>query len=145
VITLKNPTSVNLAVTEVKFNARDAFSYVPVSTSGLTTLEPTILLDDGTGWTLFTWKRSFPPLVTLAANGGEATLNFQAEGTLLPGTYASRAEVTASGRKASTGDVAPIDSIRLYTIVVEHNGAMTTVKAKVTDGGQIEIVSWEES
>ncbi|TMK97436.1 MAG: DUF11 domain-containing protein [Actinobacteria bacterium] len=97
-ITVNNPNESAVALDSVTDDLPGGFSYVPGSTSGMTSDDPSI-----SGQTL-TWNGSFP-----VPGGGSDTLHFNVIVAETPGEYFNQASATAEGFSvAPTGPTAQI-------------------------------------
>jgi uncharacterized repeat protein (TIGR01451 family) len=102
-ITVSNSSNAAVTLSSIVDTLPAGFSYVPGSSTGLTTADPTVAGDT------LTWAG---PLTVPAASGttpGTATLHFGVTVSNTPGTYTNRATAEASGLTVvPTGDTAPI-------------------------------------
>ena len=101
-ITLSNPNIADVPVASISDTLAAGFSYVPGSTTGATTSDPTV-----SGQTL-TWTGPFT-VPAAGAAPGTTTLHFNVTVSSTPGTYYDNA--TADGGSyvvVATGDTAPV-------------------------------------
>src|SRR6266581_3758372 len=97
-ITIHNPNASPVVVNSVTDTLPAGFAYVPSSTTGATTADPTISAQT------LTWNGSFS-----APAGGDVTLHFNVTASSTPGTYFNNAGGDAGTvAVVSTGDTAPI-------------------------------------
>ena len=95
-ISVDNPNAVVVPV-ELTDSLPAGFTYVPGSTTGATTANPTIVGQD------LTWSGINAP------GGGAASLHFSVTASSTPGTYSNEASATAEGYTvAPTGPTAPV-------------------------------------
>lgn len=104
IITIQNPTSNTVTVTSVTDTLAAGFSYVPGSTTGLTTDDP-VINGNQLEWRISA-EHEPPPTVR---PGGTRTLSFGVTVSTEPGTYTNSAGAAFSGYPMdSTGETAPI-------------------------------------
>ncbi len=101
-ITLSNAGATEQAITSVTDSLPDGFAYVPGSTTGLTTADPT-------GTSDLSWTGTYQVPAAEGGEAGTATLSFRATVSDVPGTYTNSASAEGPGvTVVSADDTAPV-------------------------------------
>jgi uncharacterized repeat protein (TIGR01451 family) len=124
-ITIHNPNVSALTVDSITDTLPAGFSYVPGSTTGVTTANPTI------NGSMLTWSGSFSD-----AAGGDISLHFNVTASTTPGTYFNNA-----GGDAGTVAVAPTGDTAPVTVVSPAAATTLTVNPASGDFGDATPVS----
>lgn len=119
-VVAQNNSTATVFANEIEDQLPAGFTYVPVSTSGLTSDEPTV------AGPVLTWRGNW-----LVAPGGSATLVFQAQTSVTPGTYFNN--VTLRGTNFA-------DNATGNTAMVTVGSDLSTSTKSVIDlnGGDVE-------
>ncbi len=147
-VTLTNSGTDPMTVEWVRHVATTDFSYVPGSSSGASSSDPSLTYDWASDRNFFDWNIG----ALVLQPGVPVTLSFQMQATLLPGVHFSRSEfkVTEDGGafgnqpSFSTGETAPITATRQFTINAQ-DGDNNVDAVVVLTPGEIEIISWVET
>jgi uncharacterized repeat protein (TIGR01451 family) len=108
-ITVNNPTGGDVVLGSITDHLPDGFTYIPGSSSGLTTTDPTVSGQD------VTWAG---PLTVPA--GGTATLTFSVMVATTAGTYDNSADATAEGTTVvGTGPTATVTVTGALALVLQ--------------------------
>src|SRR5690606_20716317 len=105
-ITLRNPSSASVPISSITDNLPDGFAYVPGSTTGVTTDDPTVAGQD------LTWADNFDLPGGSVDTPGTISLTFQATASSVEGVYTNTA--TAVGSQGAT--VVPATDVAAVTV-----------------------------
>ncbi|MDO8531132.1 MAG: hypothetical protein Q7T26_03040 [Dehalococcoidia bacterium] len=119
------------------------FTYVPGSSSGFTTAEPTLSMQNGQQTVDWEFNSPKPSI----ASGQTGTQVFRATATPQDGTYYNQAWVEPtydSGNPASSGDAAPI-AVTLPQYDIRASAGTVAIRSRVgIQSGVVRIRSWRE-
>lgn len=120
-IQLSNAGATEQSLTSVTDSLPEGFSYVPGSTTGLTTADPT-------GTSDLTWAGDFD-VPAAGEEAGSATLSFRAKVSDVPGTYTNSASAEGEGvTVVSADDTAPVT----VTAATSSTTSSTTTSTSTT-------------
>lgn len=111
-ITINNPTGADVTLTSITDHLPAGFTYVPGSTTGVTTSEPTVSGQD------VTWTGSFT-----APAAGTATLTFGVTASTVAGTYTNSVDGAATAQTVvGSGDTAPVTVTAILVLQPRFTG-----------------------
>ena len=149
-VDVTNSSSSPFTMRWIRHYADDQFSYVPGSSSGLTTSDPDIWWNPITQRYTYEWALGGAAL----AASSSAQLSFQMDAALLPGVHTTRSAIKVEEDEGfvhkffdlssfETGETAPITAKRAFTITAVQGSAWTAIEAFILASGA-DIISWSE-
>lgn len=124
-ITLSNAGATEQVITAVTDSLPEGFAYVPGSTTGVTTADPT-------GTSDLSWAGDYQVPAAEGREPGTATLSFRATVSDIPGTYTNSASAEGNGvTVVSAEDTAPV-TVTAATSTTTSTSSTTTSSSSTT-------------